>query len=235
MSLANLLNFCPDALRVVPLEVPMITVDVWSDIACPWCYLGKHRLEAAIETSAEDVNVVWHSFQLDPTIPHGQHTPHAEALAKKFNTTPERVGEMNQRLIDLGAAEGLEYRFDLYMSANTRDSHRVIHFAQERGLGNQMKDRLMKAQFTEGAIVDDFDVLAGLAADVGLDDAEVRAMLATDRYDDAVQADIDEAAALGATGVPFFVFDRKFAVSGAQPIATFTEALRRSAEATVSA
>ncbi|NTV40069.1 MAG: DsbA family oxidoreductase [Demequinaceae bacterium] len=207
-----------------------MVVDVWSDIACPWCYLGKHRLEAAIAASGEDVTVTWHSFQLDPTIPHGEHTPHAEALAKKFNTTPERVAEMNQRLIDLGAAEGLEYRFDRYMSSNTRDAHRVIHFAQERGLGNEMKDRLMKAQFTEGAIVDDFDVLAGLAADVGLDADAVRAMLATEQYDDAVRADIDEAAALGATGVPFFVFDRKFAVSGAQPVRTFADALRRSAE-----
>lgn len=213
----------------------MITVDVWSDVACPWCYLGKHRLEAAIAESGEDVTVVWHSFQLDPTIPHGQHTPHAQALAKKFNTTPERIGEMNQRLIDLGAAEGLEYRFDLYMQANTRDAHRVIHFAQERGLGNEMKDRLMKAQFTEGAIVDDADVLAGLAAEVGLDAGEVLAMLATDQYDDAVQADIDEAAALGATGVPFFVFDRAIAVSGAQPVRTFAEALRRSAEKQASA
>lgn len=208
----------------------MITVDVWSDVACPWCYLGKHRLEAAIAASGEEVDVVWHSFQLDPTIPHGEHTPHAQALAKKFNTTPERIGEMNQRLIDLGAAEGLEYRFDLYMQANTRDAHRLIHFAQGRGFGNQMKDRLMKAQFTEGAIVDDADVLAGLATEVGLDAGEVRAMLATDEYDDAVQADIDEAAALGATGVPFFVFDRTFAVSGAQPVRTFADALRRSKE-----
>jgi predicted DsbA family dithiol-disulfide isomerase len=131
----------------------------------------------------------------------------------------------------MGAAEGLEYRFDKYMSANTRDAHRVIHFAQEHGLGNEMKDRLMKAQFTEGAIVDDADVLASLAADVGLDGDDVRAILASDKYDDAVQADIDEAAALGATGVPFFVFDRTFAVSGAQPVRTFVDALRRSAEA----
>jgi len=209
----------------------MITVDVWSDVACPWCYLGKRRLEAAIEASGEDVQVVWHSFQLDPTIPQGQHTPHAEALAKKFNAAPEQIAQANQRLIDLGAAEGLEYNFGLYMSSNTRDAHRVIHFAQERGLGNEMKDRLMRAQFTEGAIVDDLDVLAGLSAEVGLDADEVRAMLATEKYDDAVQADIDEAAALGATGVPFFVFDRKFAISGAQPVETFSEALHRSTEA----
>jgi predicted DsbA family dithiol-disulfide isomerase len=208
----------------------MITVDVWSDVACPWCYLGKHRLEAAIEASTEDVTVVWHSFQLDPTIPHGQHTPHGEALAKKFNTTPERITEMNQRLIDMGAAEGLEYRFDKYMQANTRDAHRVLHLAQEHGLGNEMKDRLMRGQFTEGAIVDDADTLVAMGVEVGLDAEDVRAVLASDRYDDAVQADIDEAAELGATGVPFFVFDRTFAVSGAQPVRTFADALRRSSE-----
>lgn len=212
----------------------MITVDVWSDVACPWCYLGKHRLEAAIAASGLDVEVTWHSFQLDPTIPRGQHTPHGVALAKKFNTTPERITEMNQRLIDMGAAEGLEYRFDLYMQANTRDAHRVLHLAQELGLGSEMKDRLMRGQFTEGAIVDDADTLVAMAIEVGLDSDAVRAVLASDRYDDAVQADIDEAAALGATGVPFFVFDRKFAVSGAQPVRTFAEALRRSAEGQVS-
>jgi predicted DsbA family dithiol-disulfide isomerase len=208
----------------------VISVDVWSDVACPWCYLGKHRLEAAIEASGEDVRVTWHSFQLDPTIPLGEHTPHAEALAKKFQAPVEKIQAMNQRLVDLGAAEGLEYNFDRYIQANTRDAHRVIHFAQERGLGNQMKDRLMRGQFTEGALVDDAGQLATMASDVGLDADEVREMLATDQYDDAVRADIDEAAALGATGVPFFVFDRTFAVSGAQPVETFAEALRRSQE-----
>ncbi len=208
----------------------MVNVEVWSDVACPWCYLGKRRLEKAIEGFGGDVQVTWKSFQLDPTIPHGEHTPHAEALAKKFNAPAEQIEAMNQRLVDLGAEEGLEYRFDRYIQANTRDAHRVLHFAQERGLGGEMKDRLLRAQFTEGAIVDDLDVLAGLAEDVGLDGAEVRAMLATDRYDDAVQADIEEAAALGSSGVPFFVFDRAFAVSGAQPLEVFSTALERAQE-----
>lgn len=208
----------------------MISVDVWSDVACPWCYLGKHRLEAAIAASGADVQVTWHSFQLDPTIPRGERTPHAEALAKKFSAPVEQIQVMNQRLIDLGAAEGLEYRFDRYIQANTRDAHRLIHLAQGKGLGNEMKGRLMRGQFTEGAVVDDADALVAMAVEVGLDADEVRDMLATDAYDDAVQADIDEAAVLGATGVPFFVFDRTFAVSGAQPVETFAEALRRSAE-----
>lgn len=208
----------------------MVSVEVWSDVACPWCYLGKHRLEKAITESGVEAQVTWKSFQLDPTIPRGVHTPHAEALAKKFNAPVEQIEAMNQRLVDLGAAEGLEYNFDRYIQANTRDAHRLIHFAQERGSGNEMKDRLMRGQFTEGAIVDDADALVTMAAEVGLDAEEVRPMLATDAYDDEVQADIDEAAALGATGVPFFVFDRAFAVSGAQPVETFVQALNRSAQ-----
>lgn len=208
----------------------MISIEVWSDVACPWCYLGKHRLEAAIRHSDADVRVTWKSFQLDPSIPRGEHTPHAEALAKKFQAPVEKIQAMNQQLVDLGAAEGLEYNFDRYIQANTRDAHRLIHFAQEHGLGNQMKDRLMRGQFTEGAIVDNLDQLVSMAADVGLEAGEVRAMLATDAYDEEVQIDIDEAAALGATGVPFFVFDRAYAVSGAQPVATFLQALQRAAE-----
>lgn len=208
----------------------MIAVDVWSDVACPWCYLGKRRLETAIAASVEDVQVTWHSYQLNPTIPRGEHTPHAEALATKFQASAEKIQEMNQRLIDLGAAEGVEYNFDRYVQANTRDAHRVIHYAQSQGLGNEMKDRLLRGQFSEGAVVDDADQLAAMAADVGLDAAEVRAMLETDAYDDDVQSDIDEAAAAGVTGVPFFVFDRTFAISGAQPLEVFAEALRRSTE-----
>lgn len=208
----------------------MISVEVWSDVACPWCYLGKRRLEKAIDRFDGAVSITWKSFQLDPSIPHGEHTPHAEALAKKFNAPPEQIQQMNQRLIDLGAEEGLEYNFDSYIQANTRDAHRVLHMAQEHGLGDAMKDRLLRAQFTEGAVVDDAAVLASLAAEVGLDAEAVRAMLATDEYDAAVQADIDEAAALGASGVPFFVFDRAFAVSGAQPTEVFETALQRSKE-----
>jgi len=208
----------------------VISVDVWSDVACPWCYLGKHRLEEAIAASGEEVQVTWHSYQLNPTIPRGEHTPHSEALAKKFNAPVEKIQEMNQRLIDLGAAEGVEYNFDRYVQANTRDAHRVIHYAQAQGLGNEMKDRLLRGQFTEGAVVDDVDQLAAMAAEVGLDAAEVRAMLETDAYDEDVQIDIDEAATAGVKGVPFFVFDRTFAISGAEPVETFLDALKRSAE-----
>lgn len=209
----------------------MVSVEVWSDVACPWCYLGKRRLEKAIEASGLDVDVRYRSFQLDPTIPHGQHLPHAELMAKKFGASDAQIEQMNQRLIDLGAAEGLDYRFDLYMQANTRDAHRLLHFAHARGRGVQLKDRLLRAQFTEGALVDDVDTLVALAAEVGLDEGDARAVLTSDAYDTDVQADIDEAKALGANGVPFFVFDRRFAVSGAQSLEVFEEALRQSSEA----
>jgi predicted DsbA family dithiol-disulfide isomerase len=213
------------------VEVCVVSVEVWSDVACPWCYLGKRRLEKAIEASGLDVDVRDRSFQLDPTIPHGQHLPHAELMAKKFGASDAQIEQMNQRLIDLGAAEGLDYRFDLYMQANTRDAHRLLHFAHERGRGVQLKDRLLRAQFTEGALVDDVDTLVALAAEVGLDEGDARAVLTSDAYDADVQADIDEAKALGANGVPFFVFDRRFAVSGAQSLEVFEEALRQSSEA----
>lgn len=212
-----------------------IEIDIWSDIACPWCYLGKKRLEEAVASSGEDVAIRYRSFQLDPTIPAGQATPHAEALAKKFNTTPERVREMNGRLESLGAEAGIDYDFDRYMSTNTRDAHRVLHLAHAHGLGAAMKERLMRAQFTEGAIVSDADTLVALAIEVGLDGSEVRDVLSSDRFEADVQADIDQAAAYGATGVPFFVFDNAFAVSGAQPVETFALALSKAREARTAA
>lgn len=208
-----------------------IDIEIWSDIACPWCYLGKRRLEEAVAASGDDVSVRYRSFQLDPTIPRGRHTPHAEALASKFRTTPERVREMNQRLVDLGAQAGISYDFDRYIEANTRDAHRLLHLAHERGLGPELKERLMRAQFSEGALMDDTGTLLDLAGEVGLDRDEARAVLASDLYDEAVEADLAQAAAFGATGVPFFVFDRAFAVSGAQPVETFALALSRAREA----
>ena len=204
-----------------------ITIEVWSDVACPWCYLGKKRLARAVEASGADVDITWRSFQLDPTIPAGQRTPHAEALSKKFGVPQEQIAQMNQRLIDLGAAEGIDYHFDGYIQTNTRDAHRVLQFAQSRGLGDAMKERLMRAQFTDGALMDDADALAALAAEVGLDAAEVREVLASGAFGDVVDADIAEAAALGVRGVPFFVFNREFAVSGAQELGVFEQALAK--------
>jgi len=209
--------------------VAVVQVEVWSDIACPWCYLGKRRLQRAIEASGLDVSIRWRSYQLDPTIPRGERTPHAEALAKKFGAPAEQIAQMNQRLVDLGAAEGIDYRFDKYIQVNTRDAHRVLHLAQSLGLGDAMKERLMRAQFTDGALVDDADALVALAAEVGVPEAAARAVLDGTDFDAEVQADIDEAGALGVRGVPFFVFNREFAVSGAQGVEVFEQALAKAA------
>ncbi|WP_228373057.1 DsbA family oxidoreductase [Demequina maris] len=212
-----------------------IEIDIWSDIACPWCYLGKRRLEEAVAASGEAVSIRYRSFQLDPSQPTGVNRPHSEALAEKFHTTVDKVLEMNARLEGLGAEAGIEYRFDRYMTANTRDAHRLLHLAHERGLGPALKDRFMQAQFTEGALMDDADTIVRLAAEAGLDEAEARAVLASDAYADAVEADIAQAAAYGASGVPFFVFDNAFAISGAQPVSTFELALQKAREARESA
>lgn len=202
-----------------------MNIEVWSDIACPWCYLGSRRLEEAIAASGEQVEVTWRSFQLNPAATG--RTPHNEMLMTKFNASAEQVREMNQRLVDLGAEAGIEYNFDGYVSTNTLDAHRVLHLARDRGVGEAAHDRFFKAQFTDGALMDDADTLVALAAEVGLDEAEVRAVLASDTYADAVRAEQAEAAALGANGVPFFVIDRKYGISGAQPIEVFQQVLER--------
>ena len=208
-----------------------IEIDIWSDIACPWCFLGKRRLEEAVAAAGEDVAIRYRSFQLDPTVEKGSNRPHSEALAEKFSTTPERIQEMNARLEALGAEAGIEYRFDQYMTSNTRDAHRLLHLAHALGLGSELKERFMKAQFTEGALMDDDATLVALAVEAGLPEADVRRVLGSDEFEDAVAADIAQAAAFGATGVPFFVFDNAFAVSGAQPVETFALALSKAREA----
>ncbi|WP_228373628.1 DsbA family oxidoreductase [Demequina soli] len=208
-----------------------IEIDIWSDIACPWCYLGKKRLEEAIAASGEDVAIRYRSFQLDPSQAKGANRPHSEALAEKFNTTVEQVREMNGRLEGLGAEAGIDYRFDRYMTANTRDAHRLLHLAHSAGLGPVLKDRFMKAQFTEGALMDDANTLVRLAVEAGLPEADARRVVESDEYEDAVAADVAQAAAYGATGVPFFVFDNAFAISGAQPTSTFALALSKAREA----
>lgn len=207
----------------------MIDIEVWSDVACPWCYLGSRRLEQAIAASGAEVSVTWKSFQLNPAA--AGRVAHNTLLMGKFGVSEEQVHQMNQRLVNLGEDVGIEYRFETYISVNTLDVHRVLHLARDRGLGTAAHDRMFKAQFTDGALMDDHDVLVGLAIEIGLDEAEVRSVLESDAYADAVRAEQSEAAALGASGVPFFVLDRKYGISGAQPVELFTQALERAQEA----
>jgi predicted DsbA family dithiol-disulfide isomerase len=200
-------------------------VEIWSDVVCPWCYVGKRRFEAALAQfpHRDDVEVEWKAFELDPTAdsapagePAGEHE-YATRLAAKYGTDVVSAQGMVDSMTATAAVEGLDFHFETAVRANTVDAHQVIHLAGERGLQDAVKERLLRAYFTEGEAVGDRDTLVRLAAEAGLDADEVRAVLDEGRYVGAVRADEAEAQALGIRGVPFFVVDRKYGVSGAQP------------------
>jgi predicted DsbA family dithiol-disulfide isomerase len=206
-----------------------VEVEIWSDIACPWCYIGKRRFEAALTEfeHADDVNVTWRSFELDPSAPAEQPGDRTARIAEKYGVSVEQAQAMGQRVTDAAAGEGLEFRFDIARSANTFDAHRLVQLAADHGLQHAMKERLMRAYFTDGELVSDRDTLVRLASEVGLPEAEVRELLAGDRYTDRVRADERDATALGISAVPTFVIDRAFGASGAQPPETLLEFLRQ--------
>ncbi|WP_067598776.1 DsbA family oxidoreductase [Nocardiopsis listeri] len=202
-------------------------IEVWSDIVCPWCYIGKRRLERALADfeHADEVEVLWRSFQLDPTFPQGVSEPVYDSLAKKMNAPREQVRAMTEQVQQVAAQEGLSYDFAGGVMVNTFDAHRLTHLAREHGLGDAAHERLMNAQLVQGRVLNDVDTLVELAGEIGLDTERARAVLEGDQYADQVRADIDDARRLGATGVPFFVLDRALGISGAQPLEVFSAAL----------
>lgn len=203
-------------------------VEIWSDVVCPWCYIGKRRFENALgafEGSA-DVDVVWRSFQLDPAYPKGARKPLVQHLADKYRRTTDQARAMNERVTALAAAEGLDYDLDSYTVVNTFDAHRLTHLAKARDLGAEMHERLLRAQLVEGHVLDDADILVRLGVEIGLPEAEARAVLAGDDYASQVDEDVGEARALGISGVPFFAIDRRYGVAGAQPTEVFAQALQ---------
>jgi predicted DsbA family dithiol-disulfide isomerase len=204
-------------------------VEIWSDIACPWCYVGKRRLEAALERfeHAEEVTVTWRSFELDPGAPAEREGGNAANLARKYGTSLEQAQAMLDQMTQTAAGDGLEFRFERARSGNTFDAHRLIHLAAHHGRQDAMKERLMRAYLTEGQLVSDHDTLRTLAADVDLDAAEVADLLASDRFADEVRQDEATAAALGASAVPFFVVDRALGASGAHPPEAMLDFLRQ--------
>src|SRR4051812_9288152 len=187
----------------------VVQIEVWSDVVCPWCYIGKRRLETALERfpHRDQVEVVWRSFQLDPSIPEGVTKPTLPDLAAKYGASVDQMAANMKRVEDLAAAEGLAYRLADGVSGNTLLAHELLHLAAERGRGGGMKERLLHAHFEEQRSVFDVDSLVALGVEVGLDRDDVRAALTDRRFGDAVQHDIATAQALGATGVPFFVVD----------------------------
>jgi predicted DsbA family dithiol-disulfide isomerase len=203
-------------------------VEVWSDVVCPWCYLGKRRLEHALERfeHQDQADVIWRSFELDPTAPRVREESNTARLAAKYGLSPEEAAGRHEHLTRLAAQEGLTYHLDTARSGNTFDAHRVLHLAAERDLQGAAKERLFAAYFTEGEPIGDLETLVRLAGDVGIEPDAARAALEGDAYMEDVRADEREATTLGISGVPFFVFDRKYAVSGAQSADVLLEALR---------
>ena len=204
-------------------------IEIWSDVVCPWCYIGKRRFEGALAQfeHADEVEVIWRSFELDPSAPRVQTEPQAERLAKKYGVSLEQVTAMNARLIGEAKKEGLDFHLDAAIGGNTVDAHRLIHFAAESGRADAMKERLMKAYFTEGVAIGERAELVRLAVEVGLGEDEVKAMLSAERFADAVRADEARAHAFGISGVPFFAIDERYGVSGAQPAEVILEALQQ--------
>jgi len=204
-----------------------VKVEIWSDVVCPWCFIGKRRFETALDRFEHraDVEVEFRSFELNPNAESQPEGSLEEALARKYGVSLEQARAMNARVMDAAAGEGLQYRFDIARRGNTFDAHRLIHLAAADGLQAAMKERLMAAYFMEGRAIGDRDTLVELAGEVGVDPGRARAALDSDEYADDVRADEREAAELGITGVPFFVINRRYGVSGAQPPEVMLKAL----------
>ena len=204
-------------------------VEIWSDVVCPWCYIGKRRFESALATfeHRDQVGIVWRSFELDPGAPPERTGDYASRLARKYGMSHERAMGTLHHMTDVAAEEGLEFDFARTRAGNTFDAHRLLHLAGERGRQGELKERLLRAYFSEGEPVGDRGTLARLAAEAGLDGEEVDRVLAGSEYGEHVRADETAAEELGISGVPFFLVDRKFAVSGAQSPDVFTRALER--------
>ena len=204
-------------------------VDIWSDIACPWCYIGKRRFEQALAglPEADEVTVTWRSFELDPEAPAQRAGDPDEALAHKYGMTLEQAQDARAELAATAAEDGLEMHLDIQRQGNTFDAHRLIHLAAQHGLQGALKQRLMVGYFAEGELVSDPETLVRLSVDVGLDADEVRSTLAGDDFAEAVRGDEATAEKLGITSVPTFIVDHSLGLSGAHPPAQLLQFLQQ--------
>lgn len=204
-------------------------VEIWSDIACPWCYIGKRRFERALAAfpHRDEVEVQWRSYQLDPTLPDHHDGTELDYLVDRKGMSRAQVSQMFDQVTSIAADEGLRYDFGSVVVANSFAGHELLHLAKARGVGDEVKEALLSAHFEHGQDIGDREVLVRIGTQAGLDADEIARDLATHTWRDAVVADITAANSLGIRGVPFFVLDDKYGVSGAQPTELFTQALEQ--------
>lgn len=212
----------------------MFKVEIWSDIMCPFCYIGKRHFEEALKTFGHhsEIEIEWKSFQLDPEIPkEREKIEHVyDYLARRKGISHEHSVELHERVVGLAKAAGLAYDFDKAIVANSLDAHRVIQLAKTKNLGGEIEERFFKAYFMDGMDLGDPATLIELGKEIGLEGAEVREALHSDDFAYKVKQDIAEAREIGVQGVPFFVFNRRYAISGAQPVDVFVETLEKAFE-----
>lgn len=211
----------------VETDVTSLKIDIWSDIACPWCFIGKRRLEKALATLDEPATIEYHSFELAPDTPVDFEGSEIDFLVKHKRMDAATVEGMLGQVTQIASDEGLNYDFDALRHTNTRKAHEALHFAKTVGLQSELKERLLKAYFEEGRHIGSLDELVALAGEVGIDESALREALAADRYAADVSADVNRAREMGVSGVPFFVFNGRFGVAGAQTPDVFLDVIER--------
>lgn len=212
------------------LQIHIMKIEIWSDIVCPFCYIGKKRLEKALENfpHRDEVSIIWKSYQLHPQFPKDTAgIPAIDYIKNAKGLTEEETLGMMQQVQSIGKSLDIDFDFEKSLIVNTLNAHRLIHLAQETNQGNALKERLLKAHFSEGLDVNNHAILVQLAVEIGLDITAVEEVLTTDRFTYEVTQDIQEGVNLGLRGVPFFVFNKKFGIAGAQPLEMFEQTLRQ--------
>jgi predicted DsbA family dithiol-disulfide isomerase len=210
----------------------MIRVEIWSDVVCPFCYIGKRHLEAALKQfeGRDRVRVAWKSFELDRNADRGRNTSVYEMLSKKYGMSLEQARQSTEQVARRAAAVGLRFDFDRVVPANSFDAHRLTHLAAKHGLQDQAEERLFAAHFTEGLRIDELETLRRIGVELGLDPEEVKKVLESDAYASDIRQEEKEAFSIGVRGVPFFLFNRTNVISSAQPVELFMEALRTASD-----
>ncbi len=205
-------------------------IEIWSDIACPFCYIGKRKIEKALEKfpHKDQVEIEWKSFLLNPDQVTQPNKSSLEYLSEVKGWSLEQTKEITSNVTHMAAQEGLEYHLDKTVVANTKKAHRILHLAKSQGKGDEMKERLLKAYFTEAVNIDDDGILLGIALEIGLEESAIKEVLNSDKFTNEVDQDIYESRQIGLRGVPFFVLDRKYGISGAQPDEVFEDTLAKS-------